>query len=30
MADEQRADNLMAEAQKSIDSSKGFMGRMFG
>jgi len=30
MGDEERANNLMLEAQKKLDSSKGFFGRMFG
>ena len=30
MSDEERAKELLAEAKKCIDSSKGFFGRMFG
>ena len=30
MADEEKANNLLAEARAKIESSKGFMSRMFG
>lgn len=30
MGDEERAHALMEEAKKKIESSKGFLGRMFG
>ena len=30
MGDEERANNFYMEAQKKMESSKGFMSRMFG
>jgi len=30
MGDEERANNLLAEAKKKMEGSKGFMSRMFG